>query len=484
VSFSSKVAAQEEQAPPLAAPEPAPPEPTAPEPSTPEPSTPEPSTPEPTAPQPADDGLQLPATLAPLSADTSAHVPEARIAPFTLPIHFGHKGEWVIMGSSNSLGISNEKFSDSPATFFSAGGEIGVDNFVADNVSVGFDVLVTYNDDKGYGATALNETKSTALSGGIRFGFNVPLGAYFSWYPRLTLGLQSLHSNTTPVSSNSLPLPPPSSESSVGPWTNFYAPLLFHPASHFLVGFGPRLEHNFGVQRGGPYDGSQSTLIEGQFVVGGWWGGGVASDSDGETDTRTATSASAMKRAEHSFGEQGQIVLTFATDASISHQSFSRSNASETTTNFNPSFDYFVEDDVSIGVDAFIGHNQGTSYNSVGLATQFSSTSRGIAPRLGANVALTQFVSIWLSGELGIGTVDQSQVSAEGTNQQQTTRTWLDFSAPLLAHPTAHFFVGAGPFLFHELSDKNQFNFQNAATSVGAQLLLGGWFAAPGAHPS
>jgi hypothetical protein len=80
-----------------------------------------------------------------------------------------------MLGSSNSLGISNETFSNSSATFFNVGGGIGIDNFVVDNVSVGFDAEASYGDDKGYGATTLTETTSTTFSGGVRFGFNVPL---------------------------------------------------------------------------------------------------------------------------------------------------------------------------------------------------------------------------------------------------------------------------------------------------------------------
>ncbi len=168
------------------------------------------STTQPTAPPPPNDGLQVPTTLAPLSPDTTGV--DGPSAPSAKPVPFGHKGQWVMMGSSNSLGISNETFSNSAATFFNVGGGIGIDNFVLDNVSVGFDAEASYGDNKGYGATTLTETTSTAFSGGVRFGFNVPLGELFSWYPRLTLSLASTHSNTNPVSSfDGAPLPPPSS---------------------------------------------------------------------------------------------------------------------------------------------------------------------------------------------------------------------------------------------------------------------------------
>jgi hypothetical protein len=186
--------------------------------------------------------------------------------------------------------------------------------------------------------------------------------------------------------------------------------------------------------------------------------------------------------AAHVFGEEGQIVLTGATDASVSYQSHSRSKGSNTDVHLEPSVDYFVTDGVSVGVDAFIGASSGTSVDSLGTRTQFSSTNIGVAPRLGGNLALTELVSIWLRGEIGYGTVNETQASADGTNQHSRTRTWIDISAPFLLHPGSHFFVGAGPFLFHELSDKDQFSMENDVTDLGVSLLLGGWFGAPGVH--
>ena len=62
--------------------------------------------------------------------------------------------------------------------------------------------------------------------------------------------------------------------------------------------------------------------------------------------------------------------------------------------------------------------------------------------------------------------------------EHSRTRTWIDISAPLLLHPSSHFFVGADPFLFHELSDKDQYNAENDATNLGVSLVLGGWFRA------
>lgn len=377
-----------------------------------------------------------------------------------------------MLGSSNSLGISNRTLSKSQAKFFDLGGEIGIDTFVIRNFSIGFDLAARYGDDQGYGATTLTETTSRSLSGGARFGVNVPLSNVFSWYPRVTLGLMSAHSDTRGVpTGNNGPLPPPTSQSSIGPWLNLYAPFLLHPAPHFLVGFGPRVEHDFAVTRGGPYDGAQSTLVSGEFVIGGWWGGPKpdASDSDGSDGELPA------KKVEHAFGEEGQVVLTVATGASLSFQTYSGSKGSNTNVNLHPSFDYFVAPNVSLGVAAFVDYGTGTSLDSSETTTNVSSTSVGFAPDIGVNIPLTGQLSFWPQAALGYGTVDTNQTSFAGANQHSRKRSWVAIFTPLLVHPTSHFFLGMGPDWSHELSDTDQYGYENDATSVGASFVLGGW---------
>jgi hypothetical protein len=442
-----------------------------------QPDTPPPSAPQPPAPpmQAADDGLEVPATLAPLAVDTSEPTP-AVAPPLPAQVHFGGRGQWVLMGSSNGLGISNQTYDNSSASYFYIDGEIGIDHFVARNVSIGFDVEASYRDNKSYGATTFYGTKSTSFEGGIRFGVNVPLSEVFSWYPRLTLMIGSSHSTITPISSyDGSPPGDPVSQSSVGPAFNLYAPLLLHPTPHFVLGFGPQLGHDFAVRRGGPYDGSQRTWISGYFTVGGWWGG-ASTDS-----AAPAEIANREKPATESFGKAGQFVLTTATDASLGYSSYSHSKGSQTDVTIAPSVDYFFTNNVSMGIDLPISNSSGTGLDPAGATTRFSSSSFGIAARLGANLPLLAELSIWLTGDIGHGTVHSSISSANGTNEHSRTRSWIDVSAPLLVHPASHFFVGFGPFVFHELSNQDQNNIDNKGTQLGARLVLGGWFDEP--HP-
>jgi len=380
-----------------------------------------------------------------------------------------------MMASSNGLNLSRTKYSGSSASDFYASVGLGIDYFVADGVSLGIDVDARYRDSKGYGVTTFAESRSTLFSGGLRFGANVWLGESVSWYPRLTLMLTSSHTAVTPLAtSNGEPPGEAVSQSSVGPAISLYAPLLLHPTSHFVVGFGPRIYHDFAITRGGPYDGSQTTLVSADFTVGGWWGGEASPPED--EDGVNPSGELKPKRPAELFGGPGQIVLTSATDASINHRTYSNSKGSETYVAIEPGIDYFVTDHASIGCSLAIAHSGGTGLDSSGVSTEFASTSLGLELGAGYNVRLSAVVSIWLRGGVGFGSVDSSVSSASSTNQHTRTRGWADVSLPLLVYPATHFFVGAGPFLFRELSNRDQHDYDNSATREGLSLVLGGWF--------
>jgi hypothetical protein len=412
----------------------------------------------------------------PLAAHAESETPAAPTEPRVV---FGSKGQWVLLGSSNYLSLSRRTLSSSSAKYLDFSVELGMDSFVAKNVSVGFDLSASLHDDQGYDITILRQSSSSSIAAGARFGFNLPLGQGASWWPRLTLGLESSHVDTTDLSSSiGAPLGPPSSASSVGPWLNLYAPLLAHPAPHFLIGFGPRFAHTFAETRGGPYDGAQVTTISADFVVGGFWGGPARDLSSSEHEGRgewSDDSAEPAKRLARAFGGPGELVLTTATDASISAHFYSRSSGSSTSVNLSPALDYFLGENVSIGVDTFLAYGKSTTLDPTGDTVHASTTSFGFGPRFGVNFPLTPALSLWPVLEFGSGTVDTSQSSTSGVNQHSRQRTWIALTAPLLVHPATHFFFGAGPVFFHELLDKDQYDYENDATTIGLSLMLGGW---------
>jgi hypothetical protein len=404
------------------------------------------------------------------SSDAQSEPAAAQAAPEPPPAPrraFGDRGQWAILGSSSSASLYSETFSASAAHFVDASIGIGVDSFVARNFSLGIDAEAGYGDNKGYGAANLVETTSTHFAGGVRFGVNVPLGRILSWYPRLTLGMNANHSSTQTLSVTgpNAPVGPPSDTSLVGPWINIYAPLLIHPVPHVFVGLGPRFEHTFGSLHGGPYDGSQTSLFSVDTVVGVWWGGAGEAEAPPEEQPP-----------KHAFGERGQEVLTAASFGSVASSTYSRSNASSLSVDLEPGFDYFVMDQVSLGVDSFASYSTSKSFDSSGVETNSSSTSLGLAVRPGVDLPLLRgALSVWLQGELGFGFVTSKQDSAAGSNDHSRNRTWVRLQAPLLIHATTHMFLGAGPYLFAELSDTDQLHYENDATKVGATFVLGGW---------
>jgi len=100
-------------------------------PATPQSDASPPDTPQRPPAEGSDDGLEVPATLKPLVVDTDT--PTAAAPPVPAPAqraHFGDRGQWAMMGSSNGFQVSNLTLSNSEASDFYVGGELGVDYFV------------------------------------------------------------------------------------------------------------------------------------------------------------------------------------------------------------------------------------------------------------------------------------------------------------------------------------------------------------------
>jgi hypothetical protein len=426
------------------------PAPVAPEPAAP---VPEPAAPAPEPPAPR----QVPRAMSPLMPDEP---PEPRDQELRVP--FGSQGQWVLLGSSNGLGISNQTFSGSSARFFDVGGELGLDRFVARNVSIGLDLAARHSVRRGYVAAGLEETHSTLLSGGVRFGFNLPLPSFFSWYPRLTVGLASWQSDTVPVpGSGSVSA---SSESSFGPFVNLFAPFLVQPVPHFVVGFGPRLNQSLAPLRGGPREGAVTTVIGADFVLGGFWGG------PGPERPALPPPATPSERA---FGAPRAVVLTLATEGSLWWQILSQSKGWKSEITLVPSFDYFVSPNLSFGLSALLTHGEAQQFAGAGAHSSYRRI--GLAPRVGVNLALGSLFSLWPQAELGFGVTNSRQTVGYVIYQSSRQLWWVTGSLPVLAHVASHFFVGAGPSVSRDLTNTDPHGRENRATTVGASFVLGGW---------
>jgi hypothetical protein len=394
---------------------------------------------------------------------------------------FGARGEWVVTGAS-SLGLSGTTYGGSEARYFSVAVSPGVDWFFAENVSAGIDLNSVYSFAEGYGADgSLVASNTTTMSGGVRLGYNLPLGARFSLYTRLTVGFEWVHFSETLVSGQSLsiagaPLGYPST-TNFGPWVEIYAPVLLHVASHAFVGFGPYLFREFGSTEGVPDVGGQRTGVGAAFVVGGWSGGPASPES---APVEVASIAAPRPRR---FGEAGEFVVASDFVASIDYTSYTGSPSSSFAATLAPSVDYFVADHVSFGATLQLSYGSVTGFDAAPPAGsppgQVPVTnvvkSAGFGPRISFDIPLGPRFSLYPQAYLIFGADSYDETSATSTNSNTESFVTAGLYAPLLVHPAQHFFIGFGPSATQDLSRVVSSTAQNRATTLGAGLVVGAW---------
>ncbi len=177
------------------------------------------------------------------------------------------------------------------------------------------------------------------------------------------------------------------------------------------------------------------------------------------------------------FGAVGQLVLSAdlpfmhsGPQFAIVHESVSMSGGSATLVDIQPSLDYFVAPNFSIG--ALFGVEYGSlDASDVALPGGATVTAISVEGRVGYNVALGDGVSIW--PRLGIG---YEHVSVSTSGQPDTTSYVipLSISVPVLWHPGGHFFIGAGPAFMTQLVYKTEGTDNPKTTDYGITALVGG----------
>jgi hypothetical protein len=154
----------------------------------------------------------------------------------------------------------------------------------------------------------------------------------------------------------------------------------------------------------------------------------------------------------------------------IVHESVSMGGGSATLVDIQPSIDYFVAPNFSVG--ALFGIEYG-SLDATGstLTSGATVTAISVQGRVGYNVPLGDGVSIW--PRLGIG---YQHVSVSSTGSPDTTSYVIPLSVtvPVLWHPGGHFFIGAGPAFMTQLVSKTEGNDNAKTTDYGITALIGG----------
>jgi hypothetical protein len=237
---------------------------------------------------------------------------------------------------------------------------------------------------------------------------------------------------------------------------------LVHPRPHFFFGAGPSVSHDFAEAKGPGFFLGERTSFAGRIVLGAWWGGTPDAPPPVEASARNAVKAPR-------FGEPQQVLFTSEAGASLSHSSYSEEATTVTSFSLTPGIDYFVASQVSLGLAAHVGYANEKN----GHATTVESTAFAVTPRIGFNVPIAEWVSLYLRGFL------QAGVRTYNDELSSVTRNFVAIGiyTPLLLHVASHAFAGFGPYVSHELVNKvpGGSGVQNLATSFGANLIVGAW---------
>ncbi len=150
------------------------------------------------------------------------------------------------------------------------------------------------------------------------------------------------------------------------------------------------------------------------------------------------------------FGNAGELVISSDANLGLTGQVDGGVNGSPATSGWtltlHPSADYFVIQGLSVGAFVDFTHTEYDQENQTnGIAngtgtTAFNTNRFGVGPRVGYNIPIVDWISVWPT--LGLAFAATGQTG--GVNGTAWT---LVLSAPFLYHLATHFFVGLGPFL-------------------------------------
>ena len=186
---------------------------------------------------------------------------------------------------------------------------------------------------------------------------------------------------------------------------------------------------------------------------------------------------SAEGSAGKEFGDAGVLNFAAATNLTLAFGSSkppTGDSSSFSTIGIQPSLDYFVVQNLSIG--ALVGL-QLQSKKTAGATDSDKATTISVGPRLGYNIWFTPG-SLGLWPQLGFLYQSQSQ-SPGGKDGPTLSRQTIELNLPILIHPVKHFHFGVGPFVDLDLAAKASFNGNSVDgpkdTVFGIKGEIAGW---------
>ncbi len=160
-----------------------------------------------------------------------------------------------------------------------------------------------------------------------------------------------------------------------------------------------------------------------------------------------------IEGATGAFGELGQLVISQDFQLNVTYNT---AGTDSFTLTLAPGADYFLRQNVSLGVGVNFGQIFQPGENA---------TSIGAHVRVGYNLPYDEKLSFWPKASAGFfyNKTTTFQFGPDGTFFQ------LGVFAPVLLHPASNFFVGLGPNLDILLGDSEGLSF-------GARSVIGGYF--------
>lgn len=379
--------------------------------------------------------------------------------------------------SSARVSLSTSSLNDYKEVFVAF--SPGFDYFAVRGFSVGLDLTLSYDFTRGYGFDGrLTDTTTTTIGAGPRFGLNLPIGDAVSFYPRVTLGIESLYEQESDALA-----PLPGSGPAVGSSSSFsaayvvvFTPLLYHPAPHFFIGAGPGVFTELGsMGTAASSVGGERTNVFARLTMGAWWGGAREQEHTTAEPADEPPSPAPISRIRR-FGDAGTAVLTGELGAGVSHTTYADVDFTVMSYILKPGLDYFVADHFSFGVAAGVGQSTVDATSPTGAKGEAATTALAAAARLGVDLPLASSLSLYPRASFEVARSWESANFPTRKVDSASNAVTVALYVPLLVHVAPHAFAGFGPYVGRDLVNRAEnARDDNLRTTVGAQLVVGGW---------
>ncbi len=196
----------------------------------------------------------------------------------------------------------------------------------------------------------------------------------------------------------------------------------------------------------------------------------------------------AESAAAPTFGRRGQVAVYGGANIGASSSTFDGSSATRTSYDFSPGLDYFVSENIAVGLSIEARYADGKGYGADSSLVDTRTTTLSAGPRLGLNVPIGGPLSWFPEVTLGFEWTRQTEqlvsgssisVAGSGLGYPSTTQfgPFVEIYLPFLLHPTDHFFIGFGPGFFHDFGTVSGGpNIGGQRTELSASLTVGGYW--------